>query len=175
MVITSPFGGFVRKEELDKIRTSFKRVREELNEHLDAINQNTNEIQANYEYLCRIEAKLDAIAEKVEHIQLRLNELGAAPKIKQKINLSYEEKRVFLAIYKYSSYEEFISYVDLARKLEMTVSLVRFYVTNLIEKGVPIVKKYINREVLVSLDKEFRELQAKENIVNINENITRYI
>ena len=92
-----------------------------------------------------------------------------------KIDLSYEEKKVFLAIYKYSTSKTFVSYSDIARRLGLPISLVRFYVTNLIEKNVPIVKKYRNREVLVSLEEEFREQQAKENIVNINETITRYI
>jgi len=149
--------------------------RDELDDHLDSINQNTNEIQSNYEYMCRLEAKMDKICERLATLQIRLNELDQGNDKPARINLSYEEKKVFLAIYKYSSEKEFISYGSIGKRLSIPISLVRFYITNLIEKDVPIIKKYRNREVLVSLDAEFREEQAKENIVNINESITSYI
>ncbi|MBW2988202.1 hypothetical protein DRJ48_02880 [Candidatus Woesearchaeota archaeon] len=175
MAIPNPFKGYVRIEELEKIKASFKKIREDLDEHLEAINQNTNEIQSNYEYITWIEAKLDAINEKLEALQLKLSEIDQGKARTTKIDLSHEEKKVFLAIYKYSDSRRFISYSEIGKRLGLPISLVRFYITNLIEKNIPIIKKYKNREVLVSLDPEFRELQAKANIVNINESITRFI
>ena len=77
--------------------------RDELDDHLDSINQNTNEIQSNYEYMCRLEAKMDKICERLATLQIRLNELDQGNDKPARINLSYEEKKVFLAIYKYSS------------------------------------------------------------------------
>jgi hypothetical protein len=171
----NPFKGFVKEKEFSKIKEAFIKIKENLDEHLDGINQNTNEIQSNYEYLCRLEAKLDSLNEKVAAVQLSLNELDAGSIRRGRIDLGYEEKKLFLAIYKYSSSKVFLSYAELGKRLNMQISLVRFYVTNLIEKNIPIVKRYSNREVLIGLDEEFRELQAKENIVNINESITRYI
>ncbi len=175
MAITNPFKSSLSGDELERIKKAFKTIRENLDEHLDGINQNANEIESNYEYLCRLEAKLDALSERLDAIQLRLSEMEPNSKPMGKIDLSYEEKKVFLAIYKYASAKNFISYSEISKRLGLPISLVRFFVTNLIEKNVPIVKKYNNREVLVSLDEEFRQVQAKENIVNINESITRYI
>ena len=83
--------------------------------------------------------------------------------------------KVFLVVYKYTTSKNFITYAEIAKKLNIPISMARFYVTNLIEKNIPIVKSYRNREIYVGLDEEFREKQAKENIVNINETITKYI
>jgi len=163
------------REDLTNIKKALVRTKEGLDQHLDTINQNTNEIQSNYEYLTRLEAKLEAVNEKLETLMLRLNEIDTGDKAEGKIDLGYDEKKIFLAIYKYSTTERFVSYADVAKRLNMPLSLVRFYITNLIEKGVPIVKKYQHREILVSLDPVFREAQAKENLVNINESITKYI
>ncbi len=159
----------------DEIKKAFSRVKEDMDVLLDGINQNTNEIQSNYEYLCKLETKIEQLKEKVEALQIRLNELDDSSLKNQKIDLTYEEKKIFLVVYKYTTSKHFITYSDIAKKLNIPVSLVRFYVTNLIEKNVPIIKKYRNREVYVGLDEEFREKQAKDNIVNINESITKYI
>jgi hypothetical protein len=164
------------KDTLIKVKDSFKKIKEDNEVLLDGINQNTNEIQSNYEFLCRLEAKVDLINEKVEALQIRLTEIDESTEEKEeRIDLTYEEKKIFLVIYKYSTNKKFLTYSETAKKLNIPISMARFYVTNLIEKNVPIIKKYRNREVFVGLDDEFREKQAKENVVNINESITKYI
>ena len=39
----------------------------------------------------------------------------------------------------------------------------------MLEKGVPIRKQYLDRQVFLSLDNEFKERQAKHNILGINQ------
>ena len=158
-----------------KIKEAFRKIKEEMDMLLDGINQNTNEIESNYEFLCRLEEKVDQVNEKMEKIHLRFNEIEESSTNPEKIDLTYEEKKVFLVVYKYSNAKNFITYSEIAKKLNIPISMARFYVTNLIEKNIPIVKKYRNREVYVGLDEEFREKQAKANVVNINETITKYI
>jgi len=43
------------------IKSSFFKIKEELNQHLDTINDNTKEIQINYDSITRIEAKIDKL------------------------------------------------------------------------------------------------------------------
>ena len=47
-----------------------RRIKEEFDEHLGSINENTNEIQANYEYLCNTDSKIDKLNEN----KLSINE-----------------------------------------------------------------------------------------------------
>ena len=53
-------------------RYEFTKIRHEFEEHLQAINENTNEISANYEYICEIESKMDRLSERIDNIQLFL-------------------------------------------------------------------------------------------------------
>jgi hypothetical protein len=166
-----------KKENIRKIneelKSAFSQIREEFDEHLDAINENTNEIQANYEYLCEIDNKINKLNEKIEEIQLILSKLTGQkldlkPEYYRIDPLGPEEQKMFLAIY---SEDKPLSYMELAKRVGKPLTLVRSYVTNLIEKGIPINKSYVKGRPHVMIDAGFKSLQAKKNIVGINQQI----
>ena len=154
-----------------EFRTSLEGIREEFDDHLESINENTGEIQANYEYLCRLDAKIEKLGEKIEQVQHTLARFTGVPveedEIKE-IRLTAEEKEVFLIIYT-SSLEQPITYEDISKALKISTFLVRSYVTRLIEKNVPVVKTYVRNTAFLSLDPRFKELQAKRNILQISQ------
>ena len=47
----------------------------------------------------------------------------------------------------------------------MPIPLLREYITNLLEKGIPIQKIYKNTRPYIFLDPKFKNLQAKQNIL----------
>ena len=49
-------------------KVSFSKIKEELDVHLDSINENTNEINANFEHILKVEQKVDKLSEKFEEI-----------------------------------------------------------------------------------------------------------
>src|SRR3989338_517590 len=71
-------------------------LREELDEHRTAINENTDEIQSNYAYIQELGNKIDQLAQRFEHMEALLQNQS-----KHSITqpLTYEEKQVFLALY----------------------------------------------------------------------------
>lgn len=158
------------------IGQAFVKIREEFSEHLQAINENTNEIQANYEYLCEMDAKIDKLAEKLDEIALfikhphavRKQEFSVAP-------LTKSEQEVFQSLYALVHEKGNATYLDIGRRCGLTEELVQSYVQNLIEKGVPVQKKYLGSHPLLSIDHDFCELQAKENILGISEIISEKI
>ncbi|RMF06082.1 hypothetical protein D6764_03160 [Candidatus Woesearchaeota archaeon] len=152
-----------------RIRDAFQRVREELEEHLETINRNTNEIQDLYEFLCRIEAKVDKIAERVDELDMAVT--GSRRKKSISIgNLSLREKEVATVLYMEAEPQP----ADrIARRTGLTVDLVENYLTSLSQKGVPVVKDVVDGVVFYSLDNDFKQLQAKENVLQINELITK--
>lgn len=156
------------------LKDSFKKIKEELEEHLETINQNTNEIQANYEYIQKLDEKIEKLNEKLEEIRMHLDIIKEdVSKTKDKFEatkLTTREQEVFLVLY---TATEFLSYKDIAKRIGLTESLVGNYITNLIEKGIPIIKKYINKVAYIKLDSHFKELQAKENILEIDDRIAR--
>ncbi len=157
----------------DKITLSISEIREEFDDHLEAINENTSEIQSNYEYLCALDSKITKLNERIDDVFSVLSKLTGK---KLNKNVSYEdidplttmEKNVFLNLY---TEDQPISYSDLAKKMNMSISLARQYITNLLEKGIPIQKKYVSQRPYIYLDQKFKNLQAKKNILKIEQKI----
>ena len=151
------------------LKNEFTGIRHEFEEHLQAINENTNEISANYEYICEIESKLDRLSERVEQMQLALENSGMVVphgKTFDVKRLTHREKQVFLVIYTLEDHDG-ITYLEIAERLGISEQLAGNYVTSMIEKGVPIVKRYSNSKPHLRLDQEFKTLQAEENILQV--------
>jgi len=55
--------------------------------------------------------------------------------------------------------------------MNMPISLARQYITNLLEKGIPVQKKYISAKPYIFIDPKFKNLQAKKNILKIEQKI----
>ena len=158
---------------LNKIqKAEFTKIGHEFEEHLQTINENTNEISANYEYICEIESKLDKLSERVEQIELLLasnsdNTIAIRNKFDVK-RLNRREQEVFLVIYTLEEEKGSVTYDDIGRRLGISEQLAGNYVTSIIEKGVPIIKRYIKSKPYLRLDTEFKTLQIKENILQVS-------
>lgn len=161
---------------LFKIKSSFKTIKEEMNGHREAINQNTNEIQSNYEYMCRLDSRLEKLSERIDELTMIIQKISGIETHNENSYtvsaLTSKEQEVFLAIY---VLEDKATYKNIARRTGLTENLVVCYATNLMTKGVPITKSYINNEIVIGINKDFRKIQTKHNILKINENITKAV
>jgi hypothetical protein len=154
------------------LKGAFDKIKDEMNDYRESINQNTNEIQANYEYMCRMESKIDKLSEKLEELYLIVIQ-DRKEKIDEKYNvqpLTRKEQEIFMVIYLNSQGS---TYNEISRKTGLDENMVICYVTNLIAKGVPLIKKYLSNGIRVFIDDEFKQLQAKENILKINSSVSR--
>lgn len=153
------------------LKREFARIRQEFDEHLLAINENTNEIAANYECIGEIEKKLDRLSERVDQFQIFLESAGM-PAVKRNNfdvkRLNRREQDVFLVVYTLEEEKGSVTYADIAEKLGISEQLAGNYITSLIEKGVPIIKRYFDSKPHLRLDPEFKTLQAKENILQLS-------
>jgi len=157
----------------NQLHTTFSEIKGELNEHLDAINENTSEVNANYEYLCEIDSKIDKLSERMDQIQLFLQKnLGLEVEEKPAFDvkkLSKREEDVFLVLYTLDGTHENITYQDIARRCCLTEELAMAYIQSLVQKGVPILRTHSKDKICLKLNPTFRNLQAKENILQINQ------
>lgn len=158
----------------EEVRVVLSSVREQLDDHLTAINENTNEIASNFEALCEINAKLEKLLERLDCIESFLFGREQDPVFEVK-PLSGREKELFMALYSLLETAPYISYHQLARKLCWTEMLVASYVTNLLAKGVPVQKRFIDKKAMLTLDPRFRELQARKNILGIDARLTHWM
>lgn len=141
-----------------------------MNDHLEAINENTNEINSTSAYTHQIENMIGKLSERLDDMELKIAKLSNEKIISSEnfrdINLTSKEKEIFLMLYEIKG--DLIDYKKLARSLGLTEESVRKYVSSLINKGIPIIKKYFDSKVYLILDSDFRNLQAKENLIKIN-------
>lgn len=162
-----------KEDSVSKLKISLRAINEELEEHLISINDNTSEIQENYAYMCELDNKIAKLNERIDEIHFILNKMTGKKLIKipafEDIDpLTEKEKLVFLNLY---TEDRPITYHDLANKLNMSIDVARQYVLNLMEKGIPIQKTYKNTRPFLLLDPKFKNLQAKKNILKIEQKI----
>ncbi|MBW2989221.1 hypothetical protein KY358_02775 [Candidatus Woesearchaeota archaeon] len=154
------------------MHSAFSQVRDEFEDHLTAINQNTSEIQANYELICNIDQKLNKISERLDKLDLFLQKHGMDVEEKQQfkpISLTRREQEIFLVLYTLEEVKGPVTYLDIARKVCLPEDIVSSYVSNMVRKGIPILKRYKANEAHLTLNKQFKARQAKENILQIEQ------
>ncbi len=162
------------KKELDSLKrnlkTSFKKIKEEMDEHLESINASTNEIQTNYEYLCALDLKITKLNEKIDDIMMQLG-MKKDFHIKHKIKLSIREQEVFLCLYTNDN----LTFHDISQRTGLPEDLAKTLIKNMISRGVAVVKREAKNTVHLSLDRDFKDLQTRENIVDIQDAVSRQL
>lgn len=161
-----------------QINRAFEQIKEQFEDHLESINENTNEIHSNFEYLCELDRKIDKLSERIDELNHLMRQQSGEKTEKKSFKLqplTKKEKEVFYALYILTEQKRYTTYKDISKRVCYSEDLVASYITNLIEKGVPIVKKYTNKIAYLALDHEFRQIQAKENIVGVNTLLTHWV
>lgn len=149
-------------------------MRDELDDHRLAINENTSELSDVYEFMNELSRKLDKLAERLDDIALR-TQGEKAKKAFELQPLSSKEKEVFLALYTLTEAQPFASYDQLAKRSLQAKDIVSAHIASMIEKGVPVHKKLDKGMMFLTLDPLFRQLQAKENLVGLDAPLTSWM
>jgi len=137
-------------------------IRAALEEHLSAINDNGSEIQALFDYLHQLEVKFDKLSQRMDHMQL---DGACAPAKHQVASLNHIEKKIFLVLY---TEDTPLSFKEISLKTDLPESLVPDCISTLVSKGIPLRRSYFNDQLFFALDPQFKECQAKENLVNLS-------
>jgi DNA-binding CsgD family transcriptional regulator len=172
--VFNPFNSKTEKDLVKNLKNSFTKIKEEFNDHLDAINENTNEISANYEYILQIENKIEKLNEKLDEVCMFISQFQGKSLNKElfkDIDLTSREQEIFLLLYARNG--DLIDAKEMAKLLGLTEEKIKTYISNLSLKGIPIIKKYLDGIIYYILDYDFRNLQAKENIIKIDESLAR--
>src|SRR3989344_9166940 len=94
----------------EQINAAFKTVNEEFEDHLDAINENTQELQHHHEAISELNRKLEKLNDRMDEMQLMIKQVYID---KKDISLDFDEQKVFLLLYTnengFLSFEEIVS------------------------------------------------------------------
>ncbi len=145
----------------------FPELKQEFEEHLSAINENTAEIQVLFDFLQQLEKKIDGLGQRLDSLQLALKENSHNQALtgKREFALTAMEKKIFLALYTESTP---LSFQEIAVKANLPASLVPECISTLIEKGIPLTKSFYNDRLFLTLEPQFKEWQARENVINLS-------
>jgi len=143
------------------MKLEFEQIRTALEEHLSSINENSSEIQALFDFLHQLEVKVDKLSMRIDQMQMSSPEkISVSP-------LDHTEKKIFLILY---TEETPLSFDEIAVRANLPKSIVPDCVSNLILKGIPLQRSSYNNKLFLQLEPTFKELQAKENIINLSLN-----
>lgn len=132
-------------------------------EHLEAINNNTNEIQSNYEAILELQSKIEHLSERIDNLTLMLNPHFS----KISSNLSNIERELFLILYRSN---KALTSNDISHRTGLPLEIIENNILSLINKGIPIiiVSDLENSKKTYLLDPVFKDLQSRKNIINID-------
>lgn len=142
------------------LRKRYDIIRNQLEEHLSGINENTAEIQALFDYLQEMDSKIERITARLDTIQLSQEKPAIMP-------LTQLEKKVFLILY---TEQVPMNFKELAAKITAPCEVVQECISSLSQKGIPLARSFIQNQLFFSLEENFKERQAKENLVNLSLN-----
>ncbi len=113
-------------------------IREELDEHLDALNQNTGELSAVYEHVCEIDARLEKLVERVDALQaliLSQNSVTQSSRETRQVKLTQKERGVLQALRNSAGP---VTSIQVGKLVGLTSDLAAQTIFVMSQKGVPI-------------------------------------
>lgn len=146
----------------ERLRKNLVVIKQNLSEHLSAINGNTSELQSFFDYLQELDQKIEKLSQRIDQLQLQSNVSKEKPYIAP---LNATEKKIFLTLY---TEENPLNCWEISQKSEVPLSIIREYLTSLAQKGVPLIRSFQNNKSFHRLDPQFKEWQAKNNILNLS-------
>jgi predicted transcriptional regulator len=160
----------ISSEEIGTLGTDLSQItqmREELDEHLQAINENTNELDIQNSYICEIDNRLTKIEEKMDELHFLLKQLVTRAKLS--VELGKDEQRVFLILYTHS---KFMTTEELGCRSMIDKFTAEEAITSMMDKGIPIDREIFDGNVYFRMNKEFKLRQAKEHVIKIDTDVT---
>jgi hypothetical protein len=151
-----------------RIRNSFKVIKEEFEDHLDAINENTEELQSQYGSLAELNRKIEKLSERVDQMSSMVKELVSE---RSNIALSPDEQRVFLVLYMQD--EGFISFDEVVERTHFNADYCRDMITAMLDKGVKLTREITEGKLYFKLNPYFKARQIRENIVKVDPSVVQ--
>ena len=181
------------KESFNKVKGDIS----ELNERISSIESKLNDILAGINNQTNNSNKFEAPEPSNHQIQKKTNESSIGNKgvhslihstdiqsfnnhsvdiqslkrsLEEKIDaLTNQEFLVFLTIYQLEEdLGRGVTYEDLSLKLNLSTGCIRSYISSIIRKRLPILKKKVNnRTITLTIHQDFKELNLKEKLNNL--------
>ena len=149
----------------EELRVVFSKIKEEFEDHLESINQNTIEIQSSFDYLSRLAGSVEKIEQRLARLE---NRTERTEKPAETVVLTRDEEEVYALLLDSSKQHRLLTYEHIARSIESSKTFSAHLIANLVDKGVPIVKKFSNGDVFLEIESTFIEHESTIKVVTID-------
>jgi DNA repair exonuclease SbcCD ATPase subunit len=149
----------------DELKVVFSKIKEEFEDHLESINQNTIEIQSAFEYLSRIASSVEKIEQRLARLENRSSERDTTV---ETVLLTRDEEEVYALLLDSTRQRQLLTYEHIARRIDVTKTFCAHLIANLVDKGVPIIKRFSNGDVFLEIDPRFADGEPMINIATID-------
>lgn len=146
--------------EEKKLSEEIHEIKEELDEHLDALNQNTAEIGAVHDYLSELDVRLAKLGERVDALQTLL--LAQTPSVKS-VRLTPKEEELLRVLI---DAKEPMSSLMMGKLTGLTVDLAAQTLYCLKQKGIPVHAQLVDEQTFYVVESSFKELQRTRFSIN---------
>jgi len=146
-----------------------------MDDHLTAINENTQEIELCYSHMMEMNKRIKFLENKIDFMQKIIGKLVQSEQIpiksdeKPKIRLSKQEQKLFMQFY---SFDGAMDLTMLTANLGRSEGFIRYYINSLVQKGVPILKENRGKKQYFLLDPQFKDEHARNNTVLIERDLS---
>ncbi|HIH24349.1 TPA: hypothetical protein HA251_04915 [Candidatus Woesearchaeota archaeon] len=138
-------------------------LREELDEHLDAINRNTEEVTETHEDIAELEVRLEKLAERIDALQALL--LSQTPSVKS-VRLTPKEEEMLKILLEA---KEPLTSLLLGKMAGLTADAAAQTLYCLKQKGVPLLATTVDEQTFYALEAQFRDLQRARVTYTFNQ------
>ncbi|MBT7902807.1 hypothetical protein HN587_03015 [Candidatus Woesearchaeota archaeon] len=144
------------------LKHSFSKIKEEFDDHIQSINDNTSELTVLEGNVCEVDKRLTKLEEKMDNIHMILKTLLSQSHLN--IELNQDEQKLFLLLY---TSDEAMNRKEISTKISLEEETVSELILSMTDKGIPLHRINTTHETHFKLDEEFRLAQAREKIIKI--------
>lgn len=152
------------------VKESFRNLKSELEDHLDSINDNTNEVEYFAELMMEFDNRLTRLENTIYSMTGKLNQILPDDNNPKAAKLTDKEADIFQTIFR--SENEPIALNEISRQTSITENSVKKIIQNMIEKQIPIISTDTTTGRYFYVEEGFREKQLKFNVLNLSTNLT---
>ncbi|MGM5483753.1 MAG: hypothetical protein ACQER9_02440 [Nanobdellota archaeon] len=138
----------------EEMKCNFDNVKNELDEHLESINQNSIEVQSNYDYLEELNKKIDKLEEKMDNVCYMMKNFMHNKTEVNSEEISESEKEIFLVLY---TSNQPLSIEEISLRSSLPVHVVEDTIESLMIKKYPINKKNFADKNFLYLAKNYKD------------------
>ncbi|HDP73656.1 MAG TPA: hypothetical protein ENN46_01720 [Candidatus Woesearchaeota archaeon] len=164
------------EEKEKKLKQAFRRIKEELDDHRDSINDNTQEIQANFDFSIEIEKRLSKLEEKFEQTTLLLSAMAEKLNLKfiqdysfdKEVWLTRKEKDILVSAIELCEQNKVTTIQEISASSCYEPELVKDSLVELSRKGIPILVREVNSSAYLEIDQSFLKAQREKKLIDLS-------